>query len=154
MHQYSEYNQAFLLRQLPTATDVRPLKAWNAAGRSVRRGQKALRVWIPKRGTAIPADLSTMTETQQRQYFVLGPVFDISQTKPMAPRHLAKQANQHGRNDIDALYEEYGNAVERGDIPPDFDIGIWMDLRQESITNTIMAAVAAESQPVHQLTAS
>lgn len=152
MQQYSPKNQQFILSQLPTATDVRSFKAWKAAGRSVIKGEKALRVWIPKRGAAIPADLSTMTEAQEREYFVRGPVFDISQTKPCAPRHkaAANTERQIGAelDAMDRAYADYDAAIAAGEIPADLDFDIWYELRAETriatargeITTTIPAS--------------
>lgn len=91
MNQYSAKNRIMLSaeaarRNMPQPTDVRPFKAWKDAGRSVKKGEKALRVWIPKTGKARATDLAAVTRTASddtmRQYFVLGPVFDISQTEP------------------------------------------------------------------------
>jgi hypothetical protein len=114
------------------------------AGRSVIKGEKALRVWIPKRGKAVPADLSTMTEAQQREYFVRGPVFDISQTKECAPRHRAAgETDRRHAAEFDAMdraFAEYHAAIESGDIPADLEFDIWYELREE----TRLAALIAE----------
>jgi len=69
MQQYSPKNQAFLLAQMPTATDVRPFKAWKAAGRSVRKGEKALRVWIPKHRNTKGLDPETMSAAELDLHF-------------------------------------------------------------------------------------
>ena len=135
MQQYSPKNQAFLLAQMPTATDVRPFKAWNAAGRSIIKGEKALRVWIPKRGKAIPADLSTMTEAQEREYFVRGPVFDISQTQPTKP-NVKRQREQQSilsEHRHEQAWTDYAAAIDAGDIPADLDFADWYELREDSI---------------------
>ena len=137
MQQYSPKNQMFLTAQaaergMPPITDVRSCKAWNAAGRSIIKGEKALRVWIPKRGKAIPADLSTMTETQEREYFVRGPVFDISQTKPAAPRHRKAAQSARTEHAYDEAWTDYASAIESGEIPADLDFADWYELRRDS----------------------
>ncbi len=144
MNQYSPKNQAFLLSQLPTASDVRSFKAWKAAGRSVCKGEKALRVWIPKvKGDG--ADPALLTEEQRSARFVRGPVFDISQTKPTPPSKREKSAKA-ARMDyqIDASYAEFDAAVAAGDIPADLDMGIWLELRDETRMAAILADVASD----------
>lgn len=135
MQQYSPKNQTFLLSQMPTATDVRSCKAWNAAGRSIIKGEKALRVWIPKRGKAIPADLSTMTEAQEREYFVRGPVFDISQTQPTKPNAKRQREQQSilSEHRHEQAWTDYAAAIDAGDIPADLDFADWYELRKDSI---------------------
>lgn len=133
MNQYSPKNQAYLLTQLPGATDVRPFKAWKAAGRSVIKGEKALRVWIPKvRGDG--ADPEKLTEEQRNARFVRGPVFDISQTKPCAPRHAAAAQSERTAHALDDMYTAYDQAIAAGDIPADLDFSIWYELTMESRT--------------------
>ena len=132
MNQYSPKNQMFLLSQMPTATDVRSCKAWNAAGRSIIKGEKALRVWIPKRGKAIPADLSTMTEAQEREYFVRGPVFDISQTRPSTPKHDKQRQSILSEHRHEQAWTDYAAAIDAGDIPADLEFADWYELREDS----------------------
>ena len=140
MQQYSPKNQMFLTAQaaergMPPITDVRPFKAWKAAGRSIIKGEKALRVWIPKRGKAIPADLSTMTEAQEREYFVRGPVFDISQTQPTKPSAKRQREQQSIRSEHrhEQAWTDYAQAIESGDIPAELDFADWYELREETI---------------------
>lgn len=141
MEQYSPKNQLFLTAQaaergMPQLTDVRSFKNWKIAGRSVIKGEKALRVWIPKQGKAIPAELSTMTEAQEREYFVRGPVFDISQTQPCAPRHQAAANTERQiaaeQDAFDRAYVDYDAAIAAGEIPADLDFDIWYELREET----------------------
>jgi len=146
MNQYSPKNQAFLLAQMPTATDVRPFKAWKAAGRSVIKGEKALRVWIPKRGKAIPADLSTMTEAQEREYFVRGPVFDISQTKPSTPKHDKQRQSILSEHRHEQAWTDYAAAIDAGDIPADLDFADWYELREETIRYQIAKQAEADER--------
>lgn len=131
MNQYSPKNQAYLLRQLPGATDVRPFKAWKAAGRSVIKGEKALRVWIPKvRGDG--ADPEKLTEEQRNARFVRGPVFDISQTKESTAKQSKGAQSERTAHNLDAMYTAYDAAISAGDIPADLDFSIWYELTMES----------------------
>src|SRR5215207_7647841 len=95
MQQYTATNQAYLLTQNPAATDVRPFREWKAAGRSVKKGEKALRVWVPKPFTK--ADEQHERDGQQPARFILGPVFDISQTEPTADYEARVEAKREAK---------------------------------------------------------
>ena len=95
MRQYTMKNQAYLLSQNPAATDVRSFKEWKLAGRSVKKGEKALRVWVPKPFTK--ADEQRELDGQQPARFTLGPVFDISQTEPESEREARLTAKREAR---------------------------------------------------------
>lgn len=153
MQQYSPKNQMFLTAQaaergMPPITDVRSCKAWNAAGRSIIKGEKALRVWIPKRGKAIPADLSTMTEAQEREYFVRGPVFDISQTQPTKPNAKRQREQQSilSERRHEQAWTDYAAAIDAGDIPADLDFADWYELREETIRYQIAKQAEADER--------
>src|SRR5829696_5870697 len=90
MQQYTVKNQAYLLTQNPTVTDVRSFTEWKAAGRSVKKGEKALRVWVPK----VREDPETGKVAER---FILGPVFDISQTEPESEREARIAAKRDTR---------------------------------------------------------
>lgn len=101
MQKYTVKNQAFLISQNPNVSDVRSFKEWKAAGRSVKKGEKALRVWIPKPYTE--ADEHHKRDGKQpAARFITGPVFDISQTEPTADydaRLAAKRAAKAERKE-------------------------------------------------------
>jgi hypothetical protein len=97
MQQYTAKNQLFLIGQNPNATDVRSFKEWTAAGRSVKKGEKALRVWVPKPYTK--ADQQREQDGQQPARFILGPVFDISQTEPTADYEARVAAKREAKAD-------------------------------------------------------
>lgn len=82
-------NQLLIALQKPEATRVAGFRAWLRLGYCVRRGEQALRVWVPmppskralerwEAGGAVPAD-------RPRTLFKLGPVFDRSQVQPLPP---------------------------------------------------------------------
>ncbi len=90
MQQYTMKNQGYLLTQKPDATDVRSFTEWKAAGRSVKKGERALRVWVPK--VREYPDTGEVTER-----FILGPVFDISQTEPTTDLEARVQAKRSAK---------------------------------------------------------
>src|SRR4051794_2064040 len=88
-HAYSLANQLLLALQKPDATRVAGFRMWLKLGYCVRRGERALRIWVPippskkalerwEAGGADPAD-------RPRTLFKLGPVFDRSQVDPLPP---------------------------------------------------------------------
>lgn len=84
-HQYSLRNQILILRQNPTATQVAGYRAWQAMGRQVRRGEKAITVLAPITRTI--SDNETVPEPGERGErgrrivgFKPSSVFDINQT--------------------------------------------------------------------------
>lgn len=93
MNQYSETNQAFLLSQMPEATEVKSFKAWSAEGRRIIKGSKALHVWVPKAKKADPdTKPGEMSDKDLRTYFRMGNVFDVSQTETQAEWEARKLA--------------------------------------------------------------
>lgn len=82
-------NTLLILTQLPTASVVAGFRQWLDAGRCVKKGERGLSLWIPTgRGEATeqpetdaPADGTEPKKARAR--FVMGTVFDISQTCPL-----------------------------------------------------------------------
>lgn len=113
--QYSLRNQILILQQMPTATQVAGYKTWQAAGRQVRRGEKAIAVLGPmtRKLTDDNGNLQ-LDDNGQPKIGVFGfkalPVFDISQTDGPPPP-IAPQAQQ---------------AVLQGEAPE----GMWQDLTE------------------------
>jgi len=97
MQQYTAKNQLFLIGQNPAASDVRSFREWKAAGCSIKKGEKALRVWVPKPSTK--ADEQRERDGQQPARFILGPVFDISQTEPTADYEARVEAKRQAKVD-------------------------------------------------------
>jgi antirestriction protein ArdC len=88
-HRYSLANQLLIAMQMPSASRIAGFRAWLKLGYAVRRGERAVRIWVPlppskaaleawERDGADPA-------TRPRTHFKLGPVFDRSQVEPLPP---------------------------------------------------------------------
>jgi|GEM_PF-1717322 len=95
----SAHNTCLVLSQCPTASMVGGFQQWKAHGRSVRKGATGLGIWIPankgKEGEPTPADVEAATaegSESKRPGFVMGTVFDISQTETDAEREARKDA--------------------------------------------------------------
>lgn len=82
-HRYSPGNVMLIMRQKPDATRVAGFQAWKGMGRSVKKGEKAIRVLAPCRYKKID---ETGEESWRIGGFTTACVFDISQTegKPIA----------------------------------------------------------------------
>ena len=80
-HSYSFGNQLLIAQQCPGATAVAGFKAWLRLGYCVRRGERAIRIWVPMR----VRDRDAEDPDAKRTIFRLGPVFDRSQVEPLPP---------------------------------------------------------------------
>lgn len=81
---YSVRNQILLLTQMPTATQVMGYRAWQAEGRVVRKGEKALMIFGPSPSKVVTEEKNGV---ESERTIKLAPpvvsVFDISQTEPI-----------------------------------------------------------------------
>ena len=80
-HSYSFGNQLLIAQQCPGASAVAGFKAWLRLGYCVRRGERAIRIWVPMR----VRDREAEDPEARRTIFRLGPVFDRSQVEPLPP---------------------------------------------------------------------
>ena len=88
-HRYSLANQLLIALQKPDATRVAGFRAWLKLGYAVRRGERAIKIWVP-----VPPSKKKLDEwrargadpaDRPRTWFRLGPVFDRSQVDPLPP---------------------------------------------------------------------
>jgi antirestriction protein ArdC len=88
-HRYSLANQLLIAMQCPQATRVAGFRAWLNLGYCVRKGEKAIRIWVP-----IPPSKAKVEVWRRdggdpgakpKTYFKLGPVFDRSQIDELPP---------------------------------------------------------------------
>lgn len=88
----SLHNQCMVATQLPSATVVGGFRQWITAGRAVRKGEHGLAIWVPigkKTGENQPVDNHLSTSEAERPGFILGTVFDISQTQEIETQQAA-----------------------------------------------------------------
>ncbi|WP_068927442.1 ImmA/IrrE family metallo-endopeptidase [Planobispora rosea] len=129
MRRYTLANLMMIIRQCPDATDVRPLREWNKAGRRVRKGEHGIRIWAPRMKRAEEEETSGNGENSdpaQRMLagFLLVSVFDVAQTEgaPLAepadaprPERLTGEAAPGLWEALAVQVRALGFAVERGD---------------------------------------
>lgn len=119
---YSINNVLLLLSQRPDATDVAGFRQWQARGRQVRKGEKALRIFGYSTKTIREEDADTGEQVERRiPRFPVLSVFDISQTdaipgaeQPASPVSLLTGADTHGIGQAVAAHlQRTGWAVTR-----------------------------------------
>ncbi|MFI7396594.1 MULTISPECIES: ArdC-like ssDNA-binding domain-containing protein [Streptomyces] len=95
---YSANNMLLILAQCPHATQVRSFKQWKEHGRSVRKGEKGLRIFAPmtvkkKDETGAP-ELDENGQEKKRTIFKTVAVFDISQTDPIGEEATPEESTE------------------------------------------------------------
>jgi len=78
---YSTNNMALIKMQLPTASQVGSFALWKSLGRSVKKGEKSLKIYGFSKYKSVTVNKKTQEETEHE--FVAFPivsVFDVSQT--------------------------------------------------------------------------
>jgi len=85
-HNYSFGNILEIARQMPSASRVAGMYAWNQLGHRVKKGQKGIRILAPLLGTKRKKDSEAEKDvTKQNQPVLVGfravYVFDVSQTE-------------------------------------------------------------------------
>ena len=95
----SAFNSCLVLTQFPGCSLVGGFRQWKAHGRSVKKGAAGLMIWVPTGRTVdadgpAPADAATASEPAttevgaKRAGFVMGTVFDVTQTDETRPHGL------------------------------------------------------------------
>jgi hypothetical protein len=82
----SVYNQCLLIAQNDKVSIVGGFSQWKKLGRSVKKGSRALAIWVPcskkaEGGESAIVPHGTDPASLDESFFVLGNVFDISQTE-------------------------------------------------------------------------
>jgi hypothetical protein len=106
-HSYSFGNVLEIARQMPTATRVAGFWTWKNLGRSVKAGQKGIRILAPIVGSRRKKDTEAQTDiTKQNERILLGfrnaYVFDILQTDGVDLPAMHEVSGDPGEN-IDRL---------------------------------------------------
>lgn len=76
----SLHNACLIAVQKPDATIVGGFRQWLDAGRCVRKGECGLMIWVPTGKRDKAEGETTTTDEGERPGFIMGTVFDISQT--------------------------------------------------------------------------
>jgi antirestriction protein ArdC len=88
-HSYSFGNQLLIAMQRPEATRVAGFRSWLDLGYCVRRGERALRIWVPIKPSRKQLQAweraGSVPDQRPKTYFKLGPVFDRDQVQELPP---------------------------------------------------------------------
>ena len=84
-HRYSLNNVLLILSQRPDAERVAGFRKWQALGRQVRKGEKALRIFGYSTKKITEQDENGEDVEKRYPRFPILPVFDIAQTDPIDP---------------------------------------------------------------------
>lgn len=82
-HRYSLSNVLLIQAQCPGATRVAGFRQWQARGRQVRKGERAIKIFGYSTKRIEPDENSDEDEGTTRIYYPVLSVFDISQTDPI-----------------------------------------------------------------------
>lgn len=114
-HTYSWGNVCLILEQRPEATRVAGYRAWQRLGRQVKRGEQAIRIFVPM---SKKAENPETGEEERRTFFGVGSVFDIAQTEGEPLPHVdvpILEGDEGGQlySSLAAVAQSDGVAVER-----------------------------------------
>jgi hypothetical protein len=88
----SPFNQCLLVHQNSSVSIVGGFQQWKKLGRSVKKGERSLAIWVPCGKQAETAnDASANPDTENDRFFILGSVFDITQTETDDEKAARKQ---------------------------------------------------------------
>ena len=76
-HHYSPNNVLLILSQRPDATHVAGYRAWQALGRQVKKGEKAISIFAPRPYRVTTEDEQGEEQTREGLTFRSVPVFDL-----------------------------------------------------------------------------
>jgi ATP-dependent DNA ligase len=79
---YSLYNQCMIAFQKPDATVLSGFRQWKAHGRTVRKGEHGIGIWVPRFAGKTETETGEKVEGEV-EGFLFGTVFDITQTEEM-----------------------------------------------------------------------
>ena|SRR3990167_5982280 len=85
----SVFNQCLVASQCPTATLVGGFQQWIKAGRVVCKGEHGLAIWVPTHAKADPNAQSGEMSSADETRFIMGTVFDVSQTDEITKKVAA-----------------------------------------------------------------
>src|ERR671933_430861 len=104
-HQYSPNNVLLILAQKPDATRVAGYTTWQALGRQVKKGEKAIYIFAPQPYFVTTEDEQGEEQTREGLTFRSVPVFDFSQTEgdPIPTMEAPVLTGERGQDTYDAL---------------------------------------------------
>lgn len=111
---YSLRNQMLILMQNPNATNVNQMRAWNYQKRHIIKGEKAMKIIVPKFGTQVVTDEkgnATEKKLDKVTGYDIGYVYDATQTdgeEPVKDVFAGKATEEH----YDVIREAIQNSAK------------------------------------------
>ena len=123
---YSIFNTMLIYMQKPNATLVAGMKKWNSLGRKVRKGERAIWIFVPwfkKIEVKVESETDSDLEKEETKAeevlkgFIMRPVWDVSQTEgePL-PEDLAPLPAPEVKGNV-SLEELYHRLIETSPVP-------------------------------------
>jgi len=89
---FTAHNQCMIAVQFPSATVCAGYRDWRAAGRAVRKGEHGQAIFVPAGGDKRIDPETGEEQTAGATFFIIGTVFDISQTDPIQANRESPRA--------------------------------------------------------------
>lgn len=174
-YQYSVKNTTLIFLQNPNTTYVQSFAAWKEIGVKIRKGQKGLKVYVPKQVTYLctdpPVQLKDATKEQKAAYkegmipgkkvlhFGIGNVFDISQTdfpKEQYPKmfNMGEESKTHQewfQIMKEFVEQELDCVVSRQDVQSIALRGLYNTISQEITLNHLLNDTEKLSTLTHEV---
>jgi hypothetical protein len=97
----STVNSCLVLTQFPTASMVGGFLQWKGHGRSVKKGEQGIGIWVPTGRKKEQAELTEIAEQKEKPGgFIMGTVFDITQTE------ISKEPDVRERQEMEEARQE------------------------------------------------
>jgi hypothetical protein len=134
-HDYSPSNCILIMTQRPTATRVAGYRAWQAMGRQVLKGERAIRIIAPIVKRLANNEAAEDQPTSRVVAWRLAAVFDVTQTEgeplpEVAPKLLSGAAPEALWVTLAARIDAAGFTLQRGDCGP---ANGWTDHRNKIV---------------------
>lgn len=116
LNQYSFRNQLLIMMQNPKATCVNGMTAWNYFKRSIKKGEKGLKIIAPAKYYIENEEENENGEIEivktERLGYKIAYVFDVSQTEGKYEIRLFESSEELVREEFESLKEVLENAVK------------------------------------------
>ncbi len=102
-HALSFFNTCLLIHQRDTVSVVGGYQQWKRAGRQVRKEEHGMQIWIPikgKKDDETPSVEELEADEEEKPAFIIGTVFDISQTDEVQDGGAAPKTQKARERDL------------------------------------------------------
>lgn len=140
---YSLRNQMLILLQNPNATNVNQMRAWNYQKRHIVKGEKAIKIIVPKFGTQVSTDGEGNTVEKKLDKitgFDVGFVYDVAQTSGDEPVNDIFEGSA-----VDEHYETIRTALQESAKGYEFKTHAESEDKSHAILDTLNKTISVRS---------